>query len=352
MSYFTRAVVAGLILATGATAHAATVTSTLDFSVSGQSLFGAGGGAGFNKGSSVNMGIAKVGYSAKASSGTVSSNVKTTVQSSFADMVEMGDAGNVAFNIGVYEGAGAQKLSFSTALGAEAKAYFDIPKFGPFNPPTFYPIKKDYSLDTYGAINNGNSILGKTKTASDAQDIVGAGIPSIPAGVSLEAGITLDATQNSTLSLGALTGYLRATHEDGDVRDYSLSLLNSTAISMDLSRAGEWDLQLYNLDLGNSFDSTFGLAATAFFGYGVGGCGDLSDPDDNFFCLVENYYDESTPSLNLLPITPYALNYNNVTTALGTITVYEEPSEVPLPASLAFVLMGLGGLGVAARRRH
>jgi hypothetical protein len=163
------------------------------------------------------------------------------------------------------------------------------------------------------------------------------------------------------MSVNDFQGTILATHESGVMRTSSFSLRNDPLKMLDLSLAGEWKLDLLNLDLLNSFDSATGLAAGyelgLAFGELFGGCGDYSTDDDNAgfldlpaVCGADTGVSDVTSQLNLLDPKPFMLDWGKRDASLGRVTVNAPQIEaVPLPAGLP--LLGAGLLAFAGLRR-
>lgn len=358
--------IAAAICFAAGTVQAATVSTSFDFSVDDQSLFGLKSAASFGDSKSLNLGFATVGYSAAASTGTVDSYARTDIGARFADELSLGEAVNAEIDLSVLGGTG----GFTTALGASARAYIDIHSIIGINPAPYDVIDAGYSLSagattsTLGfeilpgpipipiPVIKENAPMGRTISGEDSAAITGVGLPATP-GITVAGGVDLDGRQTSTLTYGDLTGVVKATHSSGNVVTGLFSLLTGTSINLDLSLEGDWLLELVNVKLNNTFDSIFGLGGTAYAGVGVGVfCGDLSTDSDNILCATELYTETSTPTLDLINISPYSLNYGLEYASLGTIRVLAaEVSAVPLPATLPLFAIGLGAVGLVRPRR-
>ncbi|MEO0668038.1 MAG: PEP-CTERM sorting domain-containing protein [Pseudomonadota bacterium] len=339
--------------ATGAFATTVSTTVTAGFSVSGQSLFGSGGASAFN--GSVGFGTSsstfQFGASTGASTGSINSSASVSVNAAFAMSQEIGTS-NIALSFG---GATA---GFNTSLGAfiDVGATVRTPEIPvPFLPDIpsasipFTLVDEDYQLNTNtGAVAYS---FGQTISDDDSVSLPGAGV-----GVGITVNANPNVDQDSDLRISGMNTTLVATNQTTGTVLTDSFLFNGGLenILFDFSEAGVWDLSLQNLSLNSSFDSDFGLSATFSGGVEIGlGCGNpATDNDNDFGCLFDAGVSTTTSTASLLPIDPFGLNYNSVSSlALGSINVTAPPAAVPLPASLPLLAAGFGLMGFAARRR-
>ncbi|MEM6310369.1 MAG: VPLPA-CTERM sorting domain-containing protein [Pseudomonadota bacterium] len=342
---------AALAVVTAGASGAATVTSdvTANFSVGNQSLFGSGGASDF--GASVGVGNSSSTFQFKAStgasSGTVDSKASVDVQATFDDMALLGATSNVKLS---FQGASAE---FDTALGAfmdvtatiRTPAVIGIPAATiPLN-----LVDEDYKLDTRDA--DSTYSFGQTLSDTDSVSLPGTGV-----GIGVTASANPNVDQESSLEISALTGKIVATNAtSGSMLTRNVDMTGSMLdFDFTFGEQGIWNLSLVDLALDNSFESDFGLSATFTAGIKLGiNCDDPStDSDNGFGCLFDTGLSTTTSTVNVLPISPFALNYNTVNSlSLGAINVAAPVGAVPLPASAWMLLVGFGGLAAMRRRK-
>lgn len=340
----------GAVLTAGA-AGAATVTSdvTASFSVNNQSLFGSGGGSDF--GASVGVGSStstfQFGASTGASSGTIDSSASVDVRALFDDTASLGTTSNVRLS---FQGASAE---FDTALGAFIDVSATVRTPAVIGIPAasipFTLVDQNYSLNT--AKSDATYALGQTLSDSDSVSLPGAGV-----GVGLTVSANPNVDQTSSLTISALVGTLKATNStSGSMLTQSVNLTDGLLdFGFNFAETGIWDLSLTDVMLTNSFDSDFGLSATFAGGVSLGfNCGNPATNSDNEFgCLFDEGLSTTTGTANVLPIDPFALNFNKVNVLdLGQISVVRDVNVVPLPATGWMMLAGLGALAATRRRR-
>ncbi len=344
-----------LIAATASGAFAATVTKTVsaDFSVTNQSLFGSGGAAAFN--GSVGLGSNTSTFQFKASTGastgTVNSNANVMVKAAFESAQQLG-TGTVDLSFG---GASA---NFSTALGAfmDVTATVRTPKISiplaPDIPAVSVPfnlVDEDYQLNA--AKSDATYSFGQTLSDSDSVSLPGAGAGAL---ITVSANPNVD--QTSSLKLSGLSAILQAVNQTtGTILNQAFSFSGgSQSLDLNYGEAGIWDLSLKNVSLASTFNSVFGLSATFGGGASIGlGCGNPATNSDNgFACLWDEGVDFTTPTANLLSASPFSLNYNKVTSlSLGSVTVAQGVTPVPLPAALPMLAVSIGFGAWVGRRK-
>lgn len=334
-------------------AGAATVTSdvTANFSVDNQSLFGSGGASDF--GASVGVGNSSSTFqfsaSTGASTGTIDSEASVDVRALFEDTATLGTTSNVRLS---FEGASAE---FDTALGAfiDVNATVRTPSVIGIPAATipFSLVDEDYSLETER--RDTTYVLGQTLSDSDSVELPGAG-----AGIGVTVSANPNVDQTSSLTISSVMGTLQATNAlSGSVLTRSVDLTGGALdFAFGFAELGIWDLALTDVTLDSSFDSDFGLSATFAGGVSLGvNCGNPArDNDNGFGCLFDAGLSTTTPTVNVLPISPFGLNYNTVSFLdLGQINVVAAPNVnvIPLPATVWMLLASLGGLAALRRRR-
>lgn len=249
-----------LLLASGATALPMTGSWGVDFRANSQSLWGPGGSkADFGASGSLSAGAFGLSYDAGASTGTVSGNVRGTVQASWDDQLAAPGTATVGLR---YQG-GSSRLS--TALGAHLDVTADVsvsvPLVGSVD-ESFCLFCKDYDLDTSITFN---SSLGTQRTGTGSFTGVGFGPNLLVAGGSVD----VDVAQDVKFTPTGVTGLLRATNQStGSVRGVGFDLADAIGTSfldldLDLDETGIWDVSLVDLDLVNRFLTTFGLDLNA-----------------------------------------------------------------------------------------
>lgn len=355
MQFIRYACVASAVFAAGASG-AATVTSdvTADFSVDNQSLFGSGGASDF--GASVGVGGSSSTFQFKAStgasSGTVDSSASVDVQATFDDMVLLGATSNVKLS---FTGASAD---FDTSLGAfiDVGATVRTPAIEiPFAPDipsasfAFSLVDENYQLNT--SKSDSTYSFGQTLSDSDSVELPGAG-----AGVLITVSANPNVDQTSSLEILSLMGTLKATNATSGTMLTQAVTMTGGMLDFDFNflEVGSWDLSLDDVMLNSSFDSDFGLSATFAGGASLGlDCGNpASNGDNGVLCLWDEGISVTTPTANVLPISPFALDYNKVSSlSLGSILVSNPVSAVPLPASAWMLLVSFGGLAAMRRRK-
>lgn len=326
---------------------AATVTIATDLSYAkdNSGLYGSGA-TGFNQSTSFSVGIATVGFGAKASSGDVDARADLKLTASYEDTLSFDQAAASSVALSLSNLA----YRFSTFVGATATASVNFGSFLGINPPPFNIIDEGYDLTTSASRTAG---LGTSVSDTGNTPIAGVGVPTTP-GISLQAEVTLDASQQSTFFIDNLVGMVQATHSGGTVRTDAFALTTDGLGLMDLSIAGDWALSLVGVGLLNRFDTALGLAASARIGAAVGfGCGDFSDDDDNgFLCAGDTGAVATSPQLSLIDPAAFGIDWGTKTVSLGTVTVLAPvvpPAPVPLPAT---GLLLVGGVAVLAGLRR
>jgi hypothetical protein len=347
-----RSAITGLLAASAlvpAFAHATTVTTELIYSARNVGLNG-GRPLGFNAFTATDLVIANLRFGASASSGDVDASASIRFSSHFDRTVALADASNYRVDFGL------ERLNFgySASTGAEAGAFVDFKSFAGINPPEITVIGDSYTLDT----SDSRSGFGSTGNARATTDIAGVG-PDVAFGLNLRAEVTLDASKTTSFAVSELTGLIQATHESGVVATGVFDLAANASETLNLGLAGAWSLDLLNVDLANSFDSSTGISAGYEIGIGFGvSCGDLSDPDDNFLCEDAGVSGD-TAQLSLSDPAPFEINWGQRFVSLGTIDVSApppptpDPAVIPLPAGLPLILsalLGFFGLRVARSR--
>ncbi len=327
---------------------AGTVTTTLNYSGSDNLL---GSNLGFNESANVDLGIAVVDFGARASAGSVDADASARVTARFADQLTYAASKNAVVDLVV----DSVRSSFETFIGATAFAGLDfdpisIPiPFAPdinINPPRATLGEIGYTMETASARNGFG-------TSSDVgnEAITGFGVPTIPL-ISVQAELTLDGSQTSSLSVDEMFGIVQATHEDGTVLTDTFALTSSASSVFDLSLAGSWDLELVGVGLSNVFDTSLGLAGSARAGFAAGvNCGDFStDSDNGFGCIFDTGTRATTPQLTLINPAATFIDWGTQNVQLGSILVAAQP--VPLPAGAAMMLTGAAVFGLARRRQR
>ena len=238
------------------------------------------------------------------------------------------------------------RYGFETVLGASATAGFDLDEILFIDVPRLAFANVGYEIETEA---NGTGFTSASDSA--AQPITGFGVPTTPL-LSLQAEVTLDGSQQSTLRIDDLVGVVRAEYESGAFVTDTFSIRNDATSSLDLALSGDWELELVGVAFANSFDTSLGLAASVRAGVAIGDCGDdFTTSDDNPFigCVFETGTSATSPQLTLINPAPFGLDFGTQTVALGNITVGVAP--VPLPAGMSLMLAGLGVFGLARRRK-
>ena len=344
MSKTTTALLASCILVSATTANAATVVRQFDFSRNNVSLAGASSFS-FNRSTTLDAGIAVLDFGARASAGTVDASARVRLGAGFTPVVDLGSASSYQVSLSQ------QSLSFGfeTSLGATAFAGINFDSFLGINPPRLSLGEVGFSVGTDAT----GSSFGTTVSDDAKEPISGFGLPTFP-GISLQAEITLDASQESTFRVNDLTGFVRATHESGTIVTDPFSLRSDRLGLLDLGLPGLWELDLVNVAMPNWFNTSVGLAASARVGAAVGfDCGDFSDDDDNgFLCAGDVGSVASSPQLTLRNPPGFEINWGAKTASLGSVTVTAPapppppvPNPIPLPAAAWLLLGGLGALG-------
>ena len=259
-------------------------------------------------------------------------------------------------------GLNSLRFGYNAFTGADAGAFVNFDPFLGFNPPEFRVVGDDYRLDTSGS----RSSFGSTGTDRATRELVGVG-PDVSLGLAVRAEVTLDASQTTSLEVSDLTGVLVAVHSSGVFRLADFGLVGDTFNLLDLSLVGDWSLDLVDVRLRNSFDSSTGISAGyelgLAFGEAFGGCGDYSIDSDNEnslvpprACVGDTGVSGDTAQLNLLNPAPFELDWGSRFASLGTISVLADPvdppSAVPLPAGAYLLIGGLGLLGGLRRKKR
>lgn len=334
-----------LIAALGAApAMAASVNTTLNFAKNNTPLDGQGSSFGFDQSTTLNVGIANLGFGAKASTGDVDASATIGFNTSFGDTVALADSGSVGVNMSL----NSLNFGYNTLIGANAFASVDFFTFAGINAPKFNVIDEGYSLAT----SDSRSGFGSTGEDRDTEEIAGVG-PNLDIGLGLRSQVTLDASQTSTFQVTDLVGTVLATHESGATATDTFSLVNDSLADLNLGLSGMWDLTLQSVSLTNLFDTALGISAGYELGVAVGlGCGDYSkDSDNGIFCVADAGVSGDSSQLNLSNPSAFAINWGTKSVSLGKITVLSAPVDVvPLPAGLPLVLTGLAGFALLRRR--
>lgn len=335
-SFFAATLAASIVVPS--LSYAATVSSVLNYSRDNVGLDG-GNSLSFNKFTSVDLGIATLRFGAAASGGDVDASANIGFSTSFSDSVDLADADQVALSMSLNN----LNFDYSTYMGAEAGAFVNFKSFLGINLPEFTVIGDDYSLST----SDSRSGFGSTGTERATRKITGVG-PDASLGLAVRAEVTLDASQETSFSVSALQGTIVATHEGGTIVTNAFSMVNGADSLLDLSREGNWTLELIDVALRNSFDSATGLSAgyelglaleAPFFG---GSCGDFSRDDDNEFgCGGDTGVSGDTSQLSLINPSPFEIAWGTKSVSLGTISVVAPIAPVPLPAGAPLLLGGV-----------
>lgn len=322
-------------------AHALPVSSTfnLDFNAPTQNFWGPNPtSAGFDYDKFI-LGNSSFGirFETAASTGTVSARYNGALTVGYDNQVQ---AGLTGINLG-FQGDpnGGQ---FSTSLGAFAKATAYFPVIGAqtiTNPNYSLSTSRTYTPSPPDSLSDSDSF-------APAAAAIG---PNIGVG-SAQAGIDFSIVQNSTHSIGAVNGLVRATRQGGgEMRTATFSLDAADSILLNLDLVGIWDVQVLNLSLNNTFSTDFDLAFDPFIQYTLGvGCGDAGTNSDNgILCGGDGRLDTRLTSVDLFSNTPFALAMNT-SSNLSTFQI----AVVPEPQTYALFLAGLGLTGWMARRRR
>lgn len=355
-----RSSIVGLLAATALVpvfAQASTVTTNLLYSADNIGLDG-GSPAGFNAFTTTDIGVAKLRFGARASSGEVDADASISFSTHFERDVDLANASTYSVDFGL----NGLSFGYDAFTGAEAGAFVDFdPIFG-VNPGEFRVIGDDYTLET----SDSRTGFGSTGNERALSEIAGVGPDLNLVAIATRAVVTLDASKTTSMSVSDLQGNLVAVHESGAVVSDPFAL-NAGPQTLDLSLAGEWSLQLRSVALRNQFNSATGISAGYEIGIATGetfgGCGDYSTDDDNentfippSSCIGDAGNSGNTSQLSLLDPAPFEIDWGRKFVDLGTVTVRAAPPPpgpgpevVPLPAGLPLILTGL--LGFVGLRR-
>lgn len=350
--YVTAILLATVAVVPGAM-YAATVNSVLSYEKNNVGLDG-GSAVGFDKFTSADLGIAKLRFGAKASGGEVDAEASIGFSTTFANSVVLDDAGSVSVDLNL----NSLSFGYEAFTGAEAGAFVDFDSFSGINLPEFAIVGDGFTLNTSASKNS----FGNTGIKRDTEKIAGVG-PSVSLGLGIRAEVTLDASQSTSFSVSDLQGNLLATHSSGATQMQSFSLLTDPTKMLDLSLEGDWSLQLQDVFLVNSFDSSTGLSAGyelgLAFGEVFGGCGDYSIDSDNEnsfvpprACVADTGVSGDTSELSLINPSPFSIAWGSKTVNLGSISVFAAPAVVPLPAGMPLLIAALGILRLVKRRKE
>lgn len=319
--------------------QAASISADLSFSAS-DDLFVNGGG--FDESANINLGFATVDFGARASTGNVNADVEAKITANYKERLQKSESGAAEVDLS----ASNVRSAFDTFVGATAGVGVNFGRidFGPINvnPPRISIGEVGYGIETEGSRNGFGAV-----SDTGNEPITGFGVPTIP-GVSVQAEVTLDGSQQSELSVDDIFGIVRATHSSGAIFTDAFSILSDARSVLDLSMNGVWDLELVGIGIANTWDSALGLAASGRLGFAVGfNCGNFDEDGDNGFgCVYDTGAKITSPQLSLINPDPFALDFGFKTVNLGQVEV------VPLPAGLGLLLSGLGVFGYASRRRQ
>jgi PEP-CTERM motif len=329
-------------------AYAAPMTQNyvVDFSASTQSFWGPGqSSASFAYNYTLGSTNFGVGFSASASSGTVSANDNGSVSVSYNSTAS---EGSVPLTIG-YSGA-SNGGSFHTALGAsiDVTAYFPVPFVG--------TVPVTITNPGY-ALNTGATFTPSPPDAPHGSDSFTPAASAIGPNIGIlsgQAGINYNIVQNSTLDINALTGTATATNQtSGHVQTAAFSLGALDTITLDLNEPGIWDVALSDLALSNLFSTNFDLGLQPFIEYTAGiNCDPFNPKNNGLGCVADGALDKTIASFEFYHNNPFALDFGtNDTPSTFQINVAAPATPVPEPSTLSVFGFGLLAL-FAARRRY
>ena len=338
---------AGLMMF-GAAASAALVSTsqTVTFNSGQESIWGPGQGTSFRRSGTFRTSSsgdnARVGYSARASTGTARVDYSGALGLSYDDTVTLGQ--NATLDLGFSGGSSRLRSDF----GAGFDTTYGLTVGGINISGCIFCLDYDTDIDRRFA-----SRLGTAASGSDSFEVASVEFgPNVIVG-SATVGATADVSHSASFVANSINGTLEAINQTtGAMRNLDFSL-GAGGLSLDLAldELGLWDISFSPLSLANRLTSSFGIDLNLFAGAHVGVfCGDRSTNSDNGFgCIADEGISKNVGSVSLGSVSR-ALGFNQVALNPFSINVVAAAAAVPEPGVIS--LLGLGLLALAMIRKR
>lgn len=320
----------GFGLAAALQVHAATHSESLSFSAPLQSLWGSGGSADFGASGSTALGPLSFSYDIGASSGSVSGRFNGSMSVDYAPV--MGAPGTTSLGLSFLGDPSGGQLK--SDLGARVKV--EASAFG----LSVDVLNKNYALNVDQAYT---PALGHPVSGDAAFT---AGSIGIDIGV-VQAGANFDIQQTDTFKATAIDGMLAYTARgSGQTGFMPFSMTSDGGLNLDvgLTQPGIWDFKLVDMNLANTFSTSFDAAI--ILKERNRGCG---------FLGLEWCAWNSLPiaDIDVYGGSPFALDFDSVSGGAGfSVQVVPEPGTLPLLVAGALFIWGVAGTRRESARAH